>query len=322
MSRSEVLRELLSGPVSGGALAERLGVSRAAIWKAVETLRGEGFEINSAPGRGYSLASVPDILAPELIHAPGWDVKVYDTLDSTNNELKRIAEAGARDMTAALADRQTGGKGRLGRSFASPAGFGMYLSVLLKPSGPYEDLSFLSAVTAVLARRAVLRLCGLPVGIKWTNDLVLAGKKLCGILTELSFEGESGSLQYVVIGIGINTGPVPEDFPDDLRAIATSLADHGAEVKRAALAGEILRELSGIYSGGKFSIDPAHFAEEYRTNCVTLGKEVKVIRYDSEERARALDIDDNFRLLVEYNDGRREAVSTGEVSVRGLYGYV
>ena len=196
-------------------MSRALGVSRAAVWKAMESLRDEGYVISSAHRRGYALEGSPDRLsAGELAGAlagrrVGRALVCLETVDSTNNEVKRRALAGAADGLAVVAEQQTGGRGRRGRSFVSPAGQGLYLSVLLRPRCPLEEVSTLTAWTAVAVCNAVERVCGVRPGIKWPNDVILDGRKLCGILTELELEAETAALRHVVVGWG-STSPRPQ----------------------------------------------------------------------------------------------------------------
>jgi BirA family biotin operon repressor/biotin-[acetyl-CoA-carboxylase] ligase len=221
-----------------------------------------------------------------------------------------------------VANEQTGGRGRLGRSFQSPAEQGVYLSALLRPPiAPAQALN-LTAFVAVAVCEAIEAATGLKPQIKWTNDIVLKGKKVCGILTEMSVEGESGALQHIITGIGINVNQQREDFPQDIRGMATSLRMVlGEPVQRGRLAAEVINSLDEMYaawlSGG------GDYLERYRQRCLTVGQQVRLLRSDgSVEDARALEVDENFGLVVEHPDGQRETVTSGEVSVRGLWGYV
>ena len=231
--RDEVLALLKARegkPLSGEEMSRALGVSRAAVWKAMESLRDEGYVISSAPRRGYALEGSPDRLsAGELAGAlagrrVGRALVCLETVDSTNNEVKRRALAGAADGLAVVAEQQTGGRGRRGRSFVSPAGQGLYLSVLLRPRCPLEEVSTLTAWTAVAVCNAVERVCGVRPGIKWPNDVILDGRKLCGILTELELEAETAALRHVVVGVGINLTQTAADFGPEVAPVAVSLA--------------------------------------------------------------------------------------------------
>ena len=317
MSRQEVLallREQEGAFVSGEEISHRLGLSRAAIWKAVDALRREGYTVEARTGRGYRLLDAPDVLTePEIRRFLGETVRVGRTLvclaevDSTNLRARQLAAEGAADGTVVVADRQTAGRGRLGRSFQSPGGQGIYLTALLRPDLPPERLSPVTAMAGVAVCRAVERLCGVSPGLKWPNDPVLDGKKLCGILTELSLEGETARVQELVLGIGINVSQRPEDFTPEVREIATSLVQAlGHAVSRPALAAG----------------ETGPYLAEYRRRCVNLGRTVRLLRPDGGgETAEALDIDEEFGLVVRRPDGAVKTVRSGEVSVRGLYGY-
>lgn len=245
-----------------------------------------------------------------LNHHPwGELVNCEGTVGSTNSLVKALALQAAPEGTAVLADAQTAGRGRLGRSFYSPNGSGLYLSVLLRPQKPAQALFDLTARVAVAVCRAVEAVCGIALSVKWVNDLCLNGKKLGGILTELV----GGAVPAAIVGIGINC--TQTEFPEDLRSIAGSiLSETGITVSREQLAAAILQQLSCL-----FDVD---WLPYYRARCLTLGKEVRVISADGQRKAVALDVTDTAALLVEYPDGSREAVSSGEVSVRGLYGYL
>ena len=314
------------GYVSGEAMSAALGVSRAAVWKAAAALREEGYVIEAAPRRGYRLIAGPDRLTAGTIlpwlkdPASGDRLICLDTVDSTNNYAKTLAMNGGADGAVVTADEQTGGRGRLGRSFCSPKGRGVYMTVLYRPPVPPARALDLTACAAVAVCEGVREAAGLLPGIKWTNDIVLEGRKLCGILTEMSLEGETGALEYVIIGIGVNANHRSEDFPPAVRALAVSLYQAlGRPVDRGRLCACILNALDGIYAGW-LSGGGDHY-RRYRENCLTLGKPVRLLRGDRTEEAFAEDIDDSFGLIVRHPDGRRETVTSGEVSVRGLYGY-
>ena len=243
-----------------------------------------------------------------------------ETVDSTNNYAKALALAGDFiDGTAITADVQTGGRGRMGRSFQSPKGKGVYLTMLWKPDVPPTRAVNITACAAVAVCGGIEAAYGLRPGIKWTNDIVLGGRKLCGILTETAVDSRSGALQYLVCGVGINANAAPEDFSPEVRPIAGSLAEAlGRPVDRGQLCACVIRAMDDMYAAWLAGED---FTARYRKNCVTLGKQVRLLRGDKMEDAFAEDIDDDFGLIVRHPDGRRETVTTGEVSVRGMYGY-
>ncbi len=332
MSREQVftLLSAQSGEfLSGEDISAQLGISRAAVWKAVDALRRDGYTIEAQTGLGYRLTDSPDALTERELRrylggteTIGKTLHCFESIDSTNSFLKRAAAEGAPDGAVAVADEQTAGRGRRGRSFSSGAGRGVYLSALLRPRLSPKKVLPLTALGAVAACNAVERACGVRPQIKWTNDLVLNGKKLSGTLTELSLEGESGALDYAVIGIGVNCNNAREDFPPELRDIATSLClETGRRVCRAALAAALIEELDGLYAALQDG-DTAAYLAAYRRDCLTLGREVQLLWQDAREKVTALDVDEQFGLVVRHEDGRVETVRTGEVSVHGLYGYV
>lgn len=327
MLRDQVLALLKAGdaPCSGEGMSRTLGVSRAAVWKAVEALRQEGYVISSAPHRGYRLEDSPDLLSPgELAGAlagrtVGAALLCLDTVDSTNNELKRRADT-APDGLAVLAQEQTGGRGRLGRSFVSPAGKGLYLSVLLRPQCVLADAGMLTAWTAVAVCRALERCCGVRAGIKWPNDIVLEDRKLCGILTELELEAETAALRHVIVGVGINVSQDAADFGPEVAPVAISLAQAlGQSPRRSQLAAEVLSALDDLYRA--FPAQKADYLARYRALCVTAGRAVRVLRPGQVRTGTAEAVNEDFALLVRWDNGEQEALSSGEVSVRGLLGY-
>ena len=312
--------------VSGEEIARTLGVSRAAVNQAVRALRSDGYVIEAATRKGYRLLSRPDVLSEaEILPALNregnlFTLQTFEVIDSTNDWLKvHFRELG--DFTAVVADQQSGGRGRMGRSFVSPKGAGVYLSVLLKPLKPLSDFRCITAMTAVAAADAVEEVSGVRPGIKWPNDLVMNGKKIAGILTEMSLEGETGALQYIVVGIGVNVHEMPEDFPEEIRAIAGSIrSQSGQSIRRAELAAALLNAFGRIFPDLPGHQKSSH--EKYLHDCLNLGQKVLVVRDGSEQEAEAIAVDPDFGLTVRYPDGSEETVRTGEVSVRGLYGYV
>ena len=242
----------------------------------------------------------------------------FETLDSTNSRAKLLAREGAPHGTVLIAGHQTVGRGRMGRSFHSPAGSGLYLSVLLRPQCPPEQLMHLTCAAAAAACHAIENTCSLRPGIKWTNDLVWDRRKLGGILTELAILPDCTA---AVVGIGINVTQQPEDFPPELQSTAGSLAMFCREVpSRAKLAANLilaLQEMDAQLLTGK-----AAMLEFYRQNCITLDTDVSVVQGDHIRHGRALTVDDQGALVVRFSDGHTEAVNSGEVSIRGMYGYV
>lgn len=328
MSTKEAVLQLLQraqGDLSGEQLSQQLGLSRAAVWKAVRALRAEGYDIAAGTNRGYRLTAQPDVLTREAVaealagHPWAQRVTVCQSVDSTNRMARQMAAQGAPSGTCVIADRQTAGRGRRGRSFYSPPGEGLYMSVVLRPRALPEEIMNLTALVAVGACDAVEAVCGERPGIKWTNDLVLGTKKLAGILTELSIIAETREVEYVVVGIGVNCAQT--QFPEDIRDVATSIWLHtGRRAARARLAAALLRAFARLDAQlpGGCAEDMARF----RAGCVTLGRRVTILRGDSSREALAEDVAPDGALIVRYDDGTQEHIASGEVSVRGLYGYV
>ena len=316
--------------ISGETISHKLGVSRAAVNTAVKTLREEGYGIESSTKKGYLLISSPDILSKGSVsvYLPdnrSGDLLVFDSVDSTNNVLKDLASKGAISGTVVIADQQTGGKGRRGRSFASPSGVGVYLSYLLKPESGYEKISDLTSWTAVAVANAIRSAYGIDTNIKWVNDLLVNRKKICGILTEVSVEGESGFIDTCIIGIGVNVNEAPGDFPEELSEIATSLSieNNGEKFFRAKLASEIIKSMDKLASNWPDNSD--YYLSRYRELNITIGSKVTayslMIENGNGRTGTALDVNEDFSLKVKFDDGSVENLKSGEVSVRGLYGY-
>lgn len=292
--------------ISGQQLAGQLGVSRAAVHKAAAALTAQGYALEAVSRRGYRLLGGDPFCAEAVGPYPA-PVQVYDTLESSNRTAKLLALDGAPHGTLVLTAHQSAGRGRLGRVFESPAGKGVYLSVLLRPAASAQTATIGAAVAVC---RAVQELCGLELGIKWVNDLYYQGKKVCGILTEAGTDLESGRLEWLVVGIGLNLTSRPEDWPEELRPIAGSLYPGGpAPVSRAALAGAIARELLGL-------CPDFDCLDEYRTRCFVPGHWVTVCTGTESYAAKAVAIDDAGRLIVQREGGRTEALCHGEVSIR------
>lgn len=332
MSKETVLKLLQASSgsfISGEGISNELGITRAAVWKAVNALRRDGYDIEARKSQGYRLMDAPDRLSETEIRANLGETKLvgrklvcFETIDSTNAYLKRAASEGVVDGTVAVADAQTGGRGRRGRSFSSPAGKGVYLSVLLRPPVEPNHLLPITGFCAVAVCNAIERVAGVRPRIKWANDLVLGNRKLCGILTELSMEGESGALQYAIMGIGVNVAQTKEDFAGELEDIATSLnIETGEQISRAALAAAMIEELDALYMALlRHRMQP--YLDAYRKDCLTIGQEVQLLWEDVHEKVLATGVDDDLGLQVLRASGATETIRTGEVSVRGLYGYV
>ena len=318
-TKEKVLGVLLEagGFVSGETLAERLGISRNSVWKAVTSLRSDGFEIEAVTNKGYILSSEGTALSESVIrkYLPENDnrsIYIFDTIDSTNNYAKKLASEGAGHGTLVAADMQTAGKGRMGRSFCSPAGGSIYMSVILRPKTDMQSSQLITSCIAAAAADAVDRVCGTDVKIKWVNDLYLNRKKICGILTEASINFESGGLDYAVAGIGINLKSVKQSFTEELLEIASSVEDETGKLPgRCRLIAEILNNIDSYMQG----IENRAFLEEYRRRSFITGMRVAVSKYDEERTAAALGISDNAGLIVKYDDGTEEVLNSGEARI-------
>ncbi len=325
--KGEILKLLkeTDGYISGQELCEKFGVSRTAVWKVINQLKEEGYEIEAVRNKGYILKGSADVLSKEelesTIHTKwaGADVAFFEETDSTNNEIRRLAEQGAPHGTLAVAERQLGGKGRRGRVWTSPAGVGIWMSMLLRPQIDPMAASMLTLVMALATRKGIENATGLKSEIKWPNDLVLNKKKICGILTEMSTE--LMEIQYVIPGTGINVNQT--EFPDDIKATATSLRiESGKLQKRSEIIAAIMAAFEGYYDTFIKTQDMSGLIEEYNANLVNLGNEVCVLDPAGEYRGVSEGINKDGALLVRLADGTLKEIISGEVSVRGVYGYV
>ena len=323
MSVREEVKKLLEAnrdkSLSGQEIAEQIGVTRAAVWKAVNILKQEGYRIEAVNNRGYRLLEESDILSPEGIKLEldekyrNYKIDVYKTIDSTNQEVKRQALEGAGQGLVVLAEQQTMGKGRRGRSFYSPAGTGIYMSVLFRPSPEQsKDVVLVTTAASVAICRAIRKVLNEEPQIKWVNDVYFRGKKVCGILTEAVSDFESGQIDTVVVGIGINYH-VPEDgFPEEIRGIAGSVCTDENMIPRNSLVAAVLNELFAIYE----KLSEREYMEDYRRWSNVIGKDVRFTSGDGWMDAKALDIDDNGGLLVQLDNGEKRTLRTGEITLR------
>lgn len=244
----------------------------------------------------------------------------FPSIGSTNDMLKNLARQGAPHGTVLLAGHQTAGHGRLGRSFHSPENVGIYLSILLRPMCAPSELLHLTCATAVAMCDAIERSCGFRPGIKWTNDLVYKRKKLGGILTELGFTAQ-GMVDYAIIGIGINCAQQQEDFPQDIQEIATSLSMVTENtVDRSVVAAAMM---DALYTMDQQLLShQKEILQQYRKDCITIGQDISLLRGDAVRYGTALDVDESGALIVRFTDNTISPVNSGEVSVRGMYGYI
>ena len=315
--KDEILRSLIEteGAVSGEALAETLGVSRNSIWKAVNQLREEGFPIEGTTRQGYHMREdigrvcVPAIQRHLGTSRLGRTIELYESLGSTNDRIRELAEAGAPEGTVVVAREQSTGRGRFQRSFYSPLDQGVYFTVLLRPDLAASEAVMITVLTAVAVARAIERVGGIETGIKWVNDVYLKGKKACGILCEASMDLESGQLKYVAVGIGINTGMIR--FPGELSRIATSIGNAtGKAADGNRVIAEVLKEMEVMYD----ALPKRDFLEEYRRRSVVIGRRIEIRRGEERAAGVALDIEEEGGLLVETDEGQK-TLRSGEISV-------
>ncbi len=317
-TKDDVLAVLMEqeAPLSGERLARRLGVSRNSVWKAIEQLRQEGYEIGAGTNRGYRLIAVPNrVSVPEIqrwlrADTIGARMELHQSLDSTNTRAKAIAATGAPHGFLVIAESQSGGRGRRGRSFFSPEHSGVYMTYVLRPKLLADRAVMITSMAAVAVARAIEAVADVDVRIKWVNDLYINDRKACGILCEASMDFESGQLEYVVLGIGINVGSMR--FPEELKDIATSIENEcGQPVSRNRLIAEISNQLEDLYG----QLETGEFMAESRARSNVIGRDVLVMRGDERFTARAVDIDDRGRLVIQTESGLRR-VDSGEVSLK------
>ena len=313
-----------NGFVSGQELSEGLGVSRTAVWKVIRQLEEEGYVFEAVRNKGYRLVTEPDLLTKAAISErlstewAGQEVCSFDEIDSTNNEAKRQAEIGAPHGLLVISEVQTAGRGRMGRPWSSPAGSGIWMSLLLRPSLAPIQASGLTLVMALAIREAIVTLTGAECRIKWPNDIVADGKKVCGILTEMSAEPDR--INHVVIGVGINV--TDDSFPEEIRDRAISIWQIcGQKIQRAELVAEILKTFERFYEQYLQSGDMSALQDAYNAALINCGQTVRVLDPKGEYEAVARGIIPSGALIVE-KDGQTREIISGEVSVRGVYGYV
>ncbi len=322
MKIAEKVLELLEGeetPLSGEEMAAKLGVTRNSIWKAVEKLRAAGYEIDASTNRGYSLASESNVLSAANIRrrltgpARFVAIDVKETVSSTNTVVKELAERGGAEGMVVIAEQQSAGKGRLGRSFYSPKGTGLYMSVLLRPKFSAEESLSITTAAAVAVAGAVEAVTGKEAMIKWVNDVYLDGYKICGILTEASIDFETRGLHYAVLGIGVNIKEPEGGFAGDLKEIAGALyRQEPPPGTRTALAAEILNRFFGFYN----SLAERPFLPEYRERSLLTGMEISFLRGTETQTGTVLGVDQEARLLVRLPNGEETAFSAGEVNIQ------
>ena len=304
---------------SGEEIARTLQVSRAAVWKAVNALREDGYTIDAATNKGYRLSPDSDILSPQGIRRflkPEYrdlDLTVLPTAPSTNALVREKANQARPEGCIIIACEQTDGRGRYGRQFFSPVDSGVYLSLLLRPTAySPQQATCLTAAAAAAMCQAIEAVTGQQPGIKWVNDIFLHGKKVCGILTEAAVGLETGTLNYMVLGAGVNLYPPAEGFPEEIQPIAGSVLERSCPEAKNRLVGEFLNRFWDFYSHPECRA----YLEDYRARSLAIGRNVTVLSAGKTVSAYAYGIDDDFRLLVRYENGDTEALSYGEIRIQ------
>jgi len=318
--KEDILNRLRGGGrVSGEELARSHGVTRTAIWKYINELRSEGYEIDSSPSKGYLLLGTPDNPSPLEVRAGlgtrtlGQDVRFFAEVSSTQDVARSLAAQGANEGTVIIAETQTSGRGRMGRAWVSPAG-GLYLSIILRPNvRPPEALRF-PLIAGVAVAHAIEKVTGLKPRVKWPNDVLLNGKKVAGILTEMS--ADMDRLNHIIVGIGLNVNTPKESFAEEIQEIATSLmAEKGQPVPRVKMVQSILTEFELLYDEfGRSGFEPIR--RRWKTLSDTLGKPVTVSFLDQQVQGRAFDIDHDGALIIQKWNGGSERVVAGDVTLR------
>ena len=325
--KRELLLQLLQtedgSAVSGEKIGQALNISRAAVWKQISLLRKEGWDIRASSGGGYVLNRESDLLSQSLIASAltterlGRPLELLQSVDSTNSYLKQHA-AELPHGYAVISETQTGGRGRMGRSFYSPGSGGVYLSVLLRPSLSIEAVQLITLAAALSVTDMIHSLYGLDTQIKWVNDVLINGKKLCGILTEASITGENAALEYAVVGIGVNVST--RSFPEDVALVATSLcAASGRCISRNRVAAVLLNCLEQRFDmlcRGERTL----LMRDYRARLAFVGQRVLVIRGNERYEALLCGVDDSGALIVEDDAGQQHRLSSGEISIRPTHG--
>lgn len=324
--KTEILKLLRStdGYVSGQQISEQLGVSRAAVWKTIRRLQDEGYQVEAVRNKGYHIVETPDVMTKEELDSlmktrwAGRNILYYETTDSTNLRIRQAGDEGAPHGTLAVADRQTAGRGRRGRTWESPAGNSIYMSVLLRSDIAPNKASMLTIVMALSVAEGIGQWIPM-IQIKWPNDIIVNGKKLVGILTEMSAQVDY--INHVTVGVGINVNMT--EFPEEIADTATSLRlECGHTVKRAPLIAAVMERLEENYEIFLKTEDLSGLMDRYSALLVNRDRDVRIIGEKETYQARAVGIDHTGELLVRREDGSMEKIYAGEVSVRGVYGYV
>ena len=343
MSTAERLLEYLENRegdfVSGAEIAAALGVSTTAVWKAASKLREQGHQIDAATNRGYRLVRTTKLSAAAIkkyytslnnsnedaesnnsdsVPASGLKVEVFETVDSTNNVCQDRAARGEQEVYVAVSSHQSAGRGRQGRSFYSPFGTGLYMSILLRPQNmPASESLSLTTIAAVAVAQAIEQVTGRTADIKWVNDIYMDGRKVCGILTEGSFNFETSALDYAIVGIGINVKTPDGGFPGEIRDTAGAICDSNEDIDRSLLTAAVLRNFMHYYRELCANSGTVEYMDEYRKRCFVIGKQVDVLKPGADATvATAIGLDNHCGLIVRNEDGSEDVLTSGEIRIR------
>ncbi len=315
-----LLEQQIGKSISGQALADTLALSRTSVWKGIKALQEEGYIIEAVTNKGYRLSSKSDILSIETIRLylqpalQSLPIYAFKTIDSTNNEARKIAIKDSMNQGLVLSEEQTKGRGRMGKTFYSPNQIGIYMSFFLKPNLDMADATLVTTATAVAVCLAIEKLTAKKPQIKWVNDIYLDGTKICGILTEAVSDFESGKIETLIVGIGLNVKEPLTGFPDELDTIAGSLisSTETEVINRNRLIAEVANQFDAIYQ----TIEERSFLEDYKKRCFVIGKKITFRERKQEFEAIPIDIDPQGGLVVQMTDGQQRTLSYGEISIK------
>ncbi|MEN8076376.1 biotin--[acetyl-CoA-carboxylase] ligase [Clostridioides difficile] len=316
-----ILEENKGKNISGEEIAKSLNISRTSIWKAINSLRNEGYIINAITNKGYSLSTNTDFISKEGISLylnneySNIEVFTHKLVSSTNDVAKSLALDGANHGTVIISEEQSAGKGRLGRVFYSPANTGIYMSIILRPKLTAMDSVLITTSASVAICNAIQKVTGIECEIKWINDIYLNGKKIGGILTEASTNFENGTIDYLILGIGINFNSPKDNFPEDIKNIATSLFNNNNDtINRNMLCAEIINNILNMIP----KLKNYDFISEYKKRSIILNNEIMYISAGVSSTGKAIDINNDGSLVVKDNDGSIKILNSGEVTIRRL----
>lgn len=328
----EILSQNEKEYVSGEVFGHQLGISRTAVWKHVQELREDGYEIDACTRQGYRLVGKCDVINPHEVEKClktsilGKNIIFLKETESTNDAAESLAHRGGAEGTVIIADSQLSGRGRMGRKWSSPAGKGIWMSLILRPSIPPAQTPLITLAASLAVARALRKVANICPGIKWPNDIILDGKKVCGILTEMNTE--INRVNYIVLGIGINIGQKLSDFEEEIKDKAISLtmylqrnSRNFENVMRSDIIKAVIEELEELYIS-LLDGDGASIVEGWKKYSITIGRRISISSGDSRCAGKAVDIAPDGSLVVECEDGTIKTVSSGEISIRGIMGYV